>query len=77
MILDYQCVTEEAVASSRLMIARQYGNQVWSLCRAASPPHSSVIARIYRGHPPAQVPELHSGPVAGRNLRNPADIHHA
>ena len=24
MILDYQCVTEEAVASSRLMKARQY-----------------------------------------------------
>ena len=24
MILDYQCVTEETVASSRLMKARQY-----------------------------------------------------
>ena len=28
---DYQYVTEGAVASSRLMKARQYGNQVWSL----------------------------------------------
>ena len=34
MILDYQCVTEEAVASSRLLKARQYGNQVWSLRRS-------------------------------------------
>ena len=66
MILDYQCVTEEAVASSRPMKARQYvtPETLTFQCTCASETRFSIIRGRYRRWPPMNSRMMDVGGIA-------------